>query len=426
MENIFSKYFQSLENPYGVPVTYTENPYESTALPEPSYSKYMIKEFELKELLSNMICTSIIPGECDHTENIDNIDINTLLTALARCIYIYFQIDDTFCKDLKKIIEDIYIKASERVQFHNNSIVTIKYNIFSESDQIFLKNCFINICIYLIKIYGTPKSDNSFSPIYKNTLYTDYDIEKDIEKLKKNEQKYLLKYISSKFQYKILTYRPFYDINKILRRFQFDEREESDNIHINTKICEYNPKYTIERLLLLLQLLRDETINIDEFMKAIQIPDYKPIPIPRRGGGRKKNKKKYTQKAGFKFPWTKKTLNRAEDNVKRDLGSSPKKSLLDKIFLKLCDKKQTQVKLDNTKRKGILYKACNYIYPEKFSIQKEKELKNIRPTTNENRRANELLAQYHRNLGKTPPQRQQQPRFITPSKKANSPVYSGL
>ncbi len=125
--------------------------------------------------------------------------------------------------------------------------------------------------------------------------------------------------------------------------------------------------------------------------------------------------KKHTQKAGFKFrlPWKKNTLQ-------RDIGYV-KTPFLDRFFLKLCSKKEEEVKLNNTKRKGILYHACKNIYKDKFKNQIE--LKSIQQKSNENKRANELLAKYYRNRGKIAPP----PRtiFNRPIKKSES-IYNGL
>lgn len=132
--------------------------------------------------------------------------------------------------------------------------------------------------------------------------------------------------------------------------------------------------------------------------------------------------KKYTHKGGFKFrfPWRRNTF-------KRDLGyvkpqeKEYKMPLLDQIFLNLCNKKKEEVKLNSTKRKGLLYQVCKKIYKNKFMNQIE--LKTMKKT-NENKRADELLAQYYRNLGQNPPT--PKPIYNRKIKKSVSPQYNGL
>jgi hypothetical protein len=133
--------------------------------------------------------------------------------------------------------------------------------------------------------------------------------------------------------------------------------------------------------------------------------------------------KKHTQKAGFKFrlPWKKNTLQ-------RDL-SYVKTPLLDRIFLKLCTKKEEEVKLNNTKRKGILYKACKTIYKDKFKTP-QPELKVNQQQLNLNKKANErakeLLDLYYKNRGKVPPTPKPIFNLNLKHQKPPSPYYNGL
>jgi hypothetical protein len=132
-----------------------------------------------------------------------------------------------------------------------------------------------------------------------------------------------------------------------------------------------------------------------------------------------------TQKTGFKFklPWKKNTLQKKQNNELQNTNKTltSKKNRLDFLFLELCDKKKDEVDIDNTKRKGLLYHACKKIYKNKFI--NNVELKTIQKT-NENKRADELLAQYYRNLGQKPPT--PKPIYNRQIKKTTSPQYNGL
>lgn len=322
MQDIFSLRLQQLEDPYGIPVVpKNQNAVprkKSSRLDEPSYAKYMKTQDDLKRVLANRICIDIIPGECNNDENIDNIDIDMLLKALAECMNTYFDKykADEFCRLLQTLMEEIF-KKSSRISLLNTSNHTIELikDSFSDSDKIFLKKSFINICIYLMKIF------DDLGDITNNIA--------DKEKEKDN----LLKYISSKFEYKITHYRPFKEINYILREFQFssysfrnsvnnynnrnnetDRKNENDRkkIMICATMCKYNPEYTIERLLLLLQLLKDNKITLDAFCIAIQLPDYIPRASLYRaslsGGG--KSRRNRTRKNNSRRKKNKKTLKK--------------------------------------------------------------------------------------------------------------------
>ncbi len=304
MQDIFSKRFIKLDTPYGI--SFEFNKLNKLLPPEESYTKYMSKQLELKELLSNMICILIIPGECNQDENIDDLDIDQLLKALAECINRYFKKykDDIYCKPLKKIMEEIFnhpLIISNGITNTNTSkhtIEDINYSILSESDKIFLKKSFINICIYLMEIFGNI-NDEKVKIEYKNS--------------QKNN---LLAYILIKFQsflgernlermerYENRIYSAFENFNG-MDIFK-DMTESRKYIALNMA----NPEYTYERLELLLELLYNKQINVNDFYGATELPDYIPRKVlPSSGGG--KSRRNRTRKNNSLKKKNKKTLKK--------------------------------------------------------------------------------------------------------------------